>query len=129
MISGDLLDLFPVVRLPPRGVEPAGIGQRRTRESGESRGEVAPLLEEGEGIVSPSSAGPVVEGRAVGGAEAGLGQVGRRVEEGGRKEEGKEKGKEEQTWLADQNQPLMFLGKKSGRSQPSKSQSRPDVQK
>merc|ERR1711962_639227 len=32
-------------------------------------------------------------------------------------------------WLADQNHPLMFLGKKSGRSQPSKSQRRPEVQK
>ena len=32
-------------------------------------------------------------------------------------------------WLADQNQPLMFFGKKSGRSQPSKSQRRPEVQK
>merc|ERR1719203_2448755 len=31
------------------------------------------------------------------------------------------------TWLADQNQPLMFLGNKSGRSQPSKSQRRPEV--
>ena len=86
-------------------------------------------MEEGEGIVSPSSAGPVVEGRAVGGAEAGLGQVGRREKEGGRIGEEAEEGKKEQTWLADQNQPLMFLGKKSGRSQPSKSQSLPDVQK
>ena len=33
------------------------------------------------------------------------------------------------TWVADQNQPLMFLGKRSGRSQPSKSQRRPEVQK
>ena len=32
-------------------------------------------------------------------------------------------------WLADQNHPLMFLGKKSGRSQPSKSHRRPEVQK
>ena len=33
------------------------------------------------------------------------------------------------TWLADQNQPLMFLGKRSGLSHPSKSQRRPEVQK
>ena len=46
-------------------------------------------MEGGEGRVSPSSAGPVVEGRAVGGAEAGLGQVGRRREGGGgRRREG-----------------------------------------
>ena len=32
-------------------------------------------------------------------------------------------------WLADQNHPLMFLGKKSGLSQPSKSHRRPEVQK
>ncbi len=32
-------------------------------------------------------------------------------------------------WLADQNQPLTCLGKKSGRSQPSKSHRRPEVQK
>ena len=31
-------------------------------------------------------------------------------------------------WLADQNHPLMFLGSKSGRSQPSKLQSLPEVQ-
>ena len=31
-------------------------------------------------------------------------------------------------WLADQNQPLMLLGKKSGRSQPSKLHKRPEVQ-
>ena len=31
-------------------------------------------------------------------------------------------------WLADQNQPLMCLGEKSGLSQPSKLQSRPEVQ-
>ncbi len=32
-------------------------------------------------------------------------------------------------WLADQNQPLMFLGKNWGWSQPSKSHRRPEVQK
>ena len=32
-------------------------------------------------------------------------------------------------WLADQNHPLMFLGKKSGLSHPSKSHRRPEVQK
>ena len=33
------------------------------------------------------------------------------------------------TWVADQNHPLMFLGKRSGLSQPSKSHSLPEVQK
>ena len=32
-------------------------------------------------------------------------------------------------WLEDQNHPLMFLGKKSGLSHPSKSHRRPEVQK
>lgn len=35
---------------------------------------------------------------------------------------------ERRAWLADQNHPLTLLGKKSGRSQPSKSQRRPEVQ-